>query len=299
MKTLSPDSAIVAPRSFLIYGEPKAGKTSLALSVAEAVPTLLIAAEQDGWQDAYQTLSQKGKDNLTVVTPETRSDLQNIASTIAELKPRVVIVDSLTEVMNFFEKSIKSEGGKNVNNGITQKLSLSAYGDLATLTIDFVRMLKTTGCHLIFTAGLDKERIENDSGSQVRYAPLFTGGKTGVNLPYELRAIAFLQNINGKRQLWFESTNSWVAGTNYKVLADVKMIEDPTFIKIFSLFPRPTAAVEAPKAKEKKAKKEVEVTTTSTDVVVPMGTSTDVVVEVSAEPPFLDELTPEGETVTL
>ncbi len=289
MKTLTPETGVLNPsRSFLIYGEPKSGKTTLALSVAEAVPTLLIAAEADGWQDAYADLSPKGQANLQVVTPENRFDLLNIVETVKEKKVRVVVVDSVTKVMDFFENSIKAEGGKNVNNGITQKLSLSAYGDLATLTIDFIKNLKLAGVHVILTAGCDKEKVELEGQLITRLSPLFTGGKTGTMLPYEVRAICYLQSLNGKRQLWFEASQQWLAGTNYSALAQAKMLEEPTFIKIFSLFPQATKPVEPEAPKKPRAKKVVAEVPAEQS---PVGDKVEPT-EQAEEIPFLDEIVP-------
>lgn len=241
------------PRSFLIYGEPKAGKTSLALSIAEGAKTLFIAAEKDGWQDVFQQLSPKAKANIIVAELQSLDDVQKPLEIPADVK--VIVLDSVTSLMNFIEAEIKKTGGKNVNNGISQKLSLSAYGDLANVAISYMRRLKELGKHLIFTAGVDKEHIENAEGITTKRMPLLTGSKFGNTLPYEMRAIGYLRDVNGKRELWFQSSPQWLAGSNYPAITNAKMIADPTFLKIFGLFPKPAKKKESPKKEETKLAK--------------------------------------------
>lgn len=226
-------------RSFIIYGDAKAGKTSLALSVAELGKTLYLAIEKDGWQDVYETLSPKAKENLSVATLDSLQDIKSIAESVKKLKPNVIIVDSFTALMGMIESEIKALGGKGVVAGVTTKLSLNSYGDLANLAMTFVRDLKATGKHLILTAGVEKEKAETDEGSFVKHAPLMVGSKTATQIVYEVRAIGYLRAMNGKRELFFRSSQQWLAGSNYPSLTDAGVVVDPTFAKIFSLFPKP------------------------------------------------------------
>lgn len=239
-------------RSFLFYSSPKSGKTTLALSLAELGPVLYIAAESDGWQDAYENLPEAWKKNVQVAIPESLQDIQNIAADIQNGKNKAVIVDSFTALMNIVENQIKAKGGKHVVAGITNKLSLASFGDLANVMIEFVHALKNSGKHIVLICGEDTERIENAEGVVMRKNPLMTGAKTATMLPYEVRAIGYLRAINGKRELWFEASQQWMAGTNYKALSDARMIESPTFAKIFSLFPKPVSNA-APTKADKKA----------------------------------------------
>lgn len=240
MKFIQPqESTKSVQRSFLIYGEPKAGKTSLALSMAELGKTVFVATEKDGWQDAYHNLSPKSQNNVQIVEIESIQDIKMVPLEIAKLKDvAVVVVDSFTAFMSFIESQIKGMGGKHVVGGITNKLSLQSYGDLANVAIDFLQALKATGKHIVLTAGMDTEKIENSEGIITRRTPLMTGSKTSTTLPYEVRAIGFLRSMNGKRELWFQASPQWLAGTNYQSLTNAKVVEDPTFAKIFALFPK-------------------------------------------------------------
>jgi len=241
MKTINPTSEpLKAQRSFLIYGEPKAGKTSLALSVAELGKTVYIATEHDGWQDVYANLSPEAQANLTVLEIETLEDLKNIGSEVRKHKEAgAVVVDSFTALMAKIEEEIKNRGGKAVVDGLSRKLSLSSYGDLANIAIQVLKDLKATGKHVILTAGADSESVETDGGVTSRKQPLLTGAKTSGVLPYEVRAIGYLSARNGKRELWFQGSGAWMAGSNYPALTALKMMDDPSFAKLFSLFPKP------------------------------------------------------------
>ena len=253
MKFIDPHTDVgPVQRSFLIYGEPKSGKTSLALSLAEMGPCLYLAAESDGWQSAYDELSPEAKKNVQIAIPESLQDIQNIATEVANGKNKAVIVDSFSALMNTVESQIKARGGKHIVSGITSKLSLASYGDLANVCIDFVKTLKASGKHLVLVCGEDTLRLENAEGVVMRKTPLMSGAKTSTMIPYEVRCIAYLKAVNGKRELWMEAGQQWLAGTNYRCLADKRVIEDPTFAKIFSLFPKVTPNA-APTKADKKA----------------------------------------------
>jgi DNA repair protein RadA/Sms len=123
----------------LLGGEPGIGKSTLALQLAKAVPnTLYISAEESVEQIKLRA------DRLKIISPTLKLGnediVESIIATCRELKPALVIVDSIQTI---FSEEVEGEPG-NVNQ-------------IRACTVKLLETAKTTGTAIVLVSHVTKD----------------------------------------------------------------------------------------------------------------------------------------------
>ena len=174
----------------LIYGQPGAGKTSLALS---APKPLLI--DYDGGinrvdyaliKDTVQ--AEKYDDILDLLNNEDLSDYDTLV-----IDTGGKLLDSMAEyIIRKNPKMAKRNGS----------LTLEGFGERKREFSALLKLIETKKKNVIFVAHRQTEK----NGDATRYVPLF-GGSNYDSLATELDLIGYLTAVSGKREITFDPSD--------------------------------------------------------------------------------------------
>lgn len=221
-KFIKKAEALNVPKSMLIYGDPKNGKTWLAASaseVAEFGPVLLIDVE-----GGATAIARDWRD-VDVIQVDTHEQLESVLDGLLsqQHKYKTVIVDTLGVAMDRAEK-VFGEKPENKNN------RFGKWGDLKEWANQMVRKMHHADFLSIFIAHAQDEK--DDSTGAVKTVPMLAGS-TRNTLPAIPDIIAYLTSEknedNIKRVLYLQGSDSLVSGNRFGLPA--RMI-DPSMKKI-------------------------------------------------------------------
>jgi phage nucleotide-binding protein len=180
----------------LIYGQPKIGKTTLALSAPK--PLLL---DFDG--------------GVNRVKPEHRVDTVQISSwddVIAVLKEdlspyETIVIDTVGQMMEFMAAYLISNDSRLARG--TGDLTLAGYGARNMMFKHFINSVSTLNKHVIFVA----HEVEDKSGKgDLTIKRPDISGKSGGSLMRLLCLIGYMQAHGSKRTISFNPSEDYYAG---------------------------------------------------------------------------------------
>lgn len=212
------------PKTILLYGDPKGGKTWLANSVseiAELTPVLLIDVE-----GGASAIARDWKD-VDVINVETHDQLDVVITSLVsqEHKYKTVIIDTLGVAMDRAEKFF-GEKPENKNN------RFGKWGDLKEWTTQTVRKLHSAPFLTILIAHAQDEKDEQTGA--IKIVPMLAGSAKNT-LPAIPDIIGYMtaeRTEDGvKRVLYLESSDRLVSGNRFGL--PPKMYE-PTMKKLFT-----------------------------------------------------------------
>lgn len=166
--------------SFLLYGEPGAGKTHAA---AQAPAPLVLLTERNG----MTSIRRSNPDALVVEVNSVAGIGEVLKMAMGGQLPnnrRTLVVDSLTEVQRLIKDDIMA--GKPAG----QPFALQDWGTMAERMRRFMRTLRDIPYHVVATALAEASVSEADG---VRYVqPAFDGRKTGAEVAQYFNGVAYL-----------------------------------------------------------------------------------------------------------
>lgn len=218
-KFIKKAEALNVPKSVLIYGDPKNGKTWLAASaseLAEFSPVLLIDVE-----GGATAIARDWKD-VDVIQVDNHAQLDSVLEGLlnSEHKYKTVIVDTLGVAMDRAEK-VFEEKPENRNN------RFGKWGDLKEWANQMVRKMHHAPFLAIFIAHAQDEKDEQTGA--VKTVPMLSGS-TRNTLPAIPDIIGYLTSEQNddvtKRVLHLQGSDRLVSGNRFGLPA--KMY-DPSF----------------------------------------------------------------------
>ena len=176
----------------LLYGQPSAGKTTLACGAKDAV-----LLDFDGGVTRINVAHQI--DTLQV------QHWEDVTLAMPELAPyATIVVDTIGKMNTCVEAYIKRTSPNMVQRD--GSLSLKGYGMRKKIFNDFQSALTSMGKNLIYIAHESEDR----SGDQVCKRPLM-GGKHSESILGDLDLVGYCQFIGNKRTLTFSACESYYA----------------------------------------------------------------------------------------
>jgi hypothetical protein len=197
-----------APKSILIYGDPKNGKTWLAASaseVAELGPVLLIDIE-----GGASAIARDWR-NVDVISVDTHDQLEKVVESLTETKHqyKTVILDTLGVAMDRAEKFF-AEKPENKNN------RFGKWGDLKEWTNQLTRKLHAASFLTILIAHAQDEKDEQTGA--IKILPMLPGSAKNT-LPAIPDIIGYLTAEKGeegiRRVLYLQSSDRLVSGNRF------------------------------------------------------------------------------------
>ena len=221
-KAVKKAEVLNTPKSVLIYGDPKNGKTWLAASaseLAELSPVLLIDVE-----GGATAIARDWKD-VDVLAVDTHQQLDAAVEQLLTVKHKykTVIIDTLGVAMNRAEKVFeeKTENAKN---------TFGKWADLKEWANKLTRNLHHAPFLTIFIAHAQDEK--DDSTGAVKTVPMLPGSMRRT-LPAIPDIIGYMTSErtddNIRRALYLQGSDRLVSGNRFGLPA--KMY-DPSFKKI-------------------------------------------------------------------
>ncbi|CAB4149033.1 phage_P_loop, phage nucleotide-binding protein [uncultured Caudovirales phage] len=222
-------SALNAPKTILIYGDPKRGKSWLAASaseIAELSPVLFIDTE--GGSSAIA----RDWPDVEVIDGDTHEKLDVIITSLLTQKHKykTVIIDTLGVAMDRAEKFF-GDKPENRNN------KFGKWGDLKEWITDTTRKLHSAPFLSILVAHGQDEK--DDQTGAVKTVPMLPGSAKNT-LPAIPDIIGYLSaEADGQgsihRVLYLQSSDRLVSGNRFGLPA--KMV-DPSILKIMQAIPQ-------------------------------------------------------------
>ena len=207
-KFIKKAEALNVPKSMLIYGDPKNGKTWLAASAAEVAafsPVLLIDVE-----GGATAIARDWRD-VDVIQVDTHEQLESVLDGLLsqEHKYKNVIVDTLGVAMDRAEK-VFGEKPENKNN------RFGKWGDLKEWANQMVRKMHHAEFLSIFIAHAQDEK--DDATGAVKTVPMLAGS-TRNTLPAIPDIIAYMTSEKTedatKRALYLQGSDRLVSGNRF------------------------------------------------------------------------------------
>jgi hypothetical protein len=168
----------------LIYGQPGAGKTTLALSAPN--PLLLDfdgGVNRANYGHIGDTVPIKSWEDCLNVLDENLSPYGTL------------VIDTAGKMLDFMSAYIIEKNSKHGKNGV---LTLPGYGERKGMFRQFSRRIMLMGKHLVFVAHRDTQK-NND---EIRYVPLF-GGSSYDDLVTDLDLVGYVETVGNKRTITF------------------------------------------------------------------------------------------------
>lgn len=200
--------ALNAPKSILLYGDPKNGKTWLAASaseIKELSPVLLIDVE-----GGAAAIARDWKD-VDVINVENHANLESVLNGLLTTKHKykTVIIDTLGVAMDRAEKAF-GEKPENKNN------KFGKWGDLKEWTNKTIRALHSAPFLTILIAHAQDEKDEQTGA--VKIMPMLPGSAKNT-LPAIPDIIGYLTGERTeegvKRVLHLQSSDRLVSGNRF------------------------------------------------------------------------------------
>jgi phage nucleotide-binding protein len=206
----------------LIYGQSKAGKTTLLGTLPES-ETVILSAESG--------LLSLGDKDIAVIEITSFSDLTEAYDYLTENEIgkgfKNVCLDSITEIADVvlaYEKS-QTKDGRQAYGALIEKMQilLRSFRDLK-------------GRNVVFIAQLDKT---SDEMGRVFYGASMPGSKLGAKSPYYFDVTAAMTVMkddqgNSFRALMCQSDGMWTAGCRAIGNNIPDMYEEPNLSKLFA-----------------------------------------------------------------
>ncbi len=194
------DVAPERPVIIVLYGQPGAGKTSVATT---ANNPLLIDTDR-GYDRAVQRVDTLSVSNWNEV----------LASTNDFISYSTIVVDTAKAALDDFLAAYVCE-----NNYKLRTNSLKRFGQMADEFKAFVSQLRLNGSDIIFICH-DKEVSEGDT---VKHSPDCTGQSKDLLLRIADQ-VGYISIINGKRHICFDALDNYVG----KNVAQIPLSEIPS-----------------------------------------------------------------------
>ncbi len=216
-------SQLNTPKTILVYGDPKRGKSWFAASaaeVAELSPVLVIDTE-----GGSSAIARDWKD-VDVINVKSHEEFDSVVKTLisTEHKYKTVIIDTLGVAMDRAEKFF-GEKPENKNN------KFGKWGDLKEWVTDMTRKLHSAPFLSILVAHAQDDK--DDQTGAVKIVPLLPGSAKNT-LPSIPDIIAYMgAEVDDKgvlhRVLYLESSERLVSGNRFGLPA---RLVDPSMKKI-------------------------------------------------------------------
>lgn len=216
-------SALNTPKTMLVYGDPKRGKSWFAASaaeVAELSPVLVIDTE-----GGSSAIARDWKD-VDVINVKSHEEFDSVVKSLinTQHKYKTVIIDTLGVAMDRAEKSF-GERPENRNN------KFGKWGDLKDWVTDMTRKLHSAPFLSILVAHAQDEK--DDQTGAVKIVPLLPGSAKNT-LPSIPDIIAYMgaeadDKGNIHRVLYLESSDRMVTGNRFGLPG---RLVDPSMKKI-------------------------------------------------------------------
>ena len=200
--------ALNTPKTILVYGDPKRGKSWFAASAAEikALSPVLVIDTEGG----SSAIARDWKD-VDVVEVDTHEKFQAVISSLIAQphKYKTVIVDTLGVAMDRAEKFF-GEKPENKNN------KFGRWGDLKNWTNDFIRAFH--GAPFLSIIVTHAQDDKDDNTGAVKTIPMLPGSSKGT-LPAIPDIIGYMtseKTENGvERVLYLQSSDRFVTGNRF------------------------------------------------------------------------------------
>lgn len=196
------------PKTILIYGDPKRGKSWLAASAAEVkelAPVLIIDTE-----GGSSAIARDWKD-VDVIEAETHEKFQSIITALVSQphKYKTVVVDTLGVCMDRAEKFF-GDKPENKNN------KFGRWGDLKNWTNDFIRAFHGAPFLSIIVTHAQDEKDDNTGA--IKTIPMLPGSSKGT-LPAIPDIIGYMTSEKtedgNQRVLYLQSSDRFVTGNRF------------------------------------------------------------------------------------
>jgi hypothetical protein len=200
------DVAPERPVIIVLYGQPGAGKTSIATTASNP---LLIDTDR-GYDRAVQRVDTLSVSNWNEV----------LASTNDFISYSTIVVDTAKAALDDFLAAYVCE-----NNYKLRTNSLKRFGQMADEFKAFVSQLRLNGSDIIFICH-DKEVSEGDV---VKHSPDCTGQSKDLLLRIADQ-VGYISIINGKRHICFDALDNYVGKNVAQIaLSEIPNADTPEF----------------------------------------------------------------------
>ncbi len=182
--------------SILVYGQPGAGKSTIAVSA----PGPVAVFDFDGGIQRVNA-SHLADVEILVVKDWTEVGQALSSEEIAEFK--TIVIDTAGKMLSFMDKFIIA-GSRDRN--LTRALTLNEYGVRKTMFNNFVQQVLTMGKNLVFIA---HDREEKDG--EIKKIRPEIGGSSAGDLIKELDLVGYLEIIGNDRVISFTPNERYYA----------------------------------------------------------------------------------------
>ena len=191
----------------LIYGQPGAGKSTLACSAPN--PVML---DFDGGATRINGAHQ-------VPTVQVRK-WEDVGDAIEEIKAanefKTIIIDTVGKMMMFMEEYIKRTNAKMRN--YDGSLTLKGYGLRKQMFLNFIKETSVMGMNIIFVG----HEIEQKRGDDTIIRPEIGGSSTN-DLMKELDLVGYVETIGQSRTISFDPRDKYYAKNTCNMAGIIKL----------------------------------------------------------------------------